>query len=308
MSVRPDFMHTMSCSHCTALFAEGLKLHSVKNPRLFVLGLALASALSAAEQILVVSPSTLEGWSVTGADKATLARNPQLVLPAGSQLGQNFSGNAVILHLVSQPALSASSAEWPILAVGPAALAVVAENGGGRLMLVVNESTLIELPWKIPTTQNPASLDLLLAYDPLSGAGLIAFQNQTQAFEAGRSTGPVDVFLTAGASNAWPCEKMEVLLLGADPVDPNAAASARSGEAANKTAEKIRSAAEQLLAGHSAGAVATAATSLAPAAVPVSGANVTLEIFTPPCVRRTEIIAAVRSTVANAQRTQSSKP
>ncbi len=88
-------------------------------------------------QTVSLTPQNLDGWSVSGADKSALTKDTQLTLPAGAQLGHAFERNAVIVHAVSHPAFSSSETEWPILSVGPAALALAQKDSAGKFVLVV---------------------------------------------------------------------------------------------------------------------------------------------------------------------------
>lgn len=266
-----------------------------------LLVLASATAILTAEPSLVVTPSSLDGWTVTGADRTSLAACPQLLLPAGSQLGRQFPGGAIVLHLVSTPVISADSADWPILEVGPVALAAVADNHGGKIMLVVNESVQVELPWKIPSSPNPTSLDLLLAYDPVSGAGLIGMQNDMRAFDAGASTRPVEVILSAGATHAWPCDQLELWLLSADAIEVTSPATTQASERARTPSEKLRSLVEQLTGERDSGAGPTpSVVTPFPVATAVGGLGARLEVFTPPAFRHSRA-AEVRSIIAKRQ-------
>ncbi len=242
--------------------------------------------LGAAEQLITVTPQTLAGWTVVGAEPGVLAAGPQLILPAGAQLNREFPASAVILHLVSRPILSAATAEWPILEVGPVALALIGPGAPGRLVLVVNEDSVIDLPWPVVMDQKNPAVDLILAYDPVTGAGLIGLKDQLKSFAGTPSAKPVEVVLSAGAHAPWPQDLLSVLLLTDDP--PDARSGGKGGKSDPSTATaKLKSALGSLLdptgaakstPGVSSGAAAGAA--LDPE--PVS----TLEIFTPPSVRR----------------------
>lgn len=206
----------------------------MRNNLFALIACALALRLAAAEQFLTVTPQSLDGWSVTGADRAVLAQAPALSLPAGSILGREFANNAVVLHLVSRPVLSETPADWPILAVGPAALALIGNNEKGRLVLVVGESTLIELPWTAVIDQANPALDLILAYDPETGAGIVGLGDQVKSFDAGLTAKPVEVVLSAGNKHDWAQDSMDILVLTSDPIESGVAVGAAGRESAKR--------------------------------------------------------------------------
>lgn len=248
--------------------------------------LILGLRLGAAEHLLPVTPQTLAGWSVAGAEKNALASGQQLSLPAGAQLSREFSASAVIVHLVSRPVLAETSAEWPILEIGPVALALTGREGQGRLVLVVNADHVIDLPWPVvPDPAHPA-VDLILAYDPVTGAGLVGLKDQIKPFAGASSAQPVAVILSAGEHAAWPQDSLSVLLLAADPPPPVARSGGNGGSTSSRAATARLKTALDHLSGPAAtatpGGPAAPATTAAPEPAPVS----TLEIFTPPAVRR----------------------
>jgi len=266
--------------------------------------LSLARPLGAAEQLVTVTPQTLGGWKTLGVDRDQLAKAKQLVLSDNAQLSRLFSDQAVILHLVSRPVFSEESTQWPIIGVGPLALALIKKDGLGRLVLVTDETTTHDLPWSVSLEQPEVAVDLIVAYDPLAGAGLIGFQDQLQAFALPASVKPVEVWLGAGAGSSWPLDRMEVLLLGADtPENDKLVVDANSRQKALK--ERLKSAVGELLAddgsgggpGHGSGRSADPDGVVAATA----GSGPALEIFTPPSVRRARVVEVVRAKVVRSQ-------
>lgn len=261
-----------------------------------------ALRLGATEQLLTVTPQTLAGWSVVGAEKNALSAGHQLVLPAGAQINREFSSQAVIVHLVSRPVLAEAAAEWPILEVGPVALALIGQGAQGRLVLVVNEDRVIDLPWPVVTDQKNPAVELILAYDPLTGGGLIGLKDKLKSFAGSPSIKPVEVVLSAGQHAAWPQDLLSVLLLASDSPPLDVRTDGKGGNSPQYAATaKLKSALGRLLeptgaasttAGGSSGTSASAAPDLAPVS--------TLEIFTPPSVRRGRS-EDVRAIVARAQ-------
>lgn len=262
--------------------------------------LCLARPLGAAEQMVTVTPQTLAGWNILGADPAQLAKAKELVLSDNAQLSRLFSDHAVILHLVSRPVFSEDSAQWPIIGVGPVALALIKQDGLGRLVLVTDETTAHDLPWSVPLDQPEVAVDLIVAYDPLAGAGVIGFQDQVQEFALPASAKPVEVWLGAGAASSWALDRMEVLLLGADTSENDQLVSdATARQKALK--DRLKSALEELSGGGGSGGSSGLGSDGPAAPVGVvaatAGSGPALEIFTPPSVRRTKVIEAVRATV-----------
>lgn len=258
---------------------------------------ALGLPLTAAEILYTVTPQSLGAWSTAGVDKSSLAVDKTLSLPAGAQLGRKFPEGAVILRLVTRPVFSETPSEWPILEVGPAAVALIRKAGEGRLVLVVDETKAAVLPWTIPLTGKDDSCEIVLAFDPSSGTGFISLKDQVQTFEATPPADPVEVWLSAGSKSAWPQDLMEVLLL----TDENDAGTPKTteGKAAKsaKPIDRLKSALDDLLERDSdkSKSKTTGATSNIVAA---SGETVSmLEIFTPPSVRRAKVVEVVRAAV-----------
>ncbi|MDI1336599.1 MAG: hypothetical protein PSU94_10520 [Lacunisphaera sp.] len=262
--------------------------------------LSLARPLEAAEQLVTVTPQTLGGWQIVGTDRDQMAKVQQLILPDNAQLSRLFSDQAVILHLVSRPVFSQESARWPLIGVGPLALALVKQDGLGRLVLVTDETTAHDLPWSVSLEQLEVAVDLIVAYDPLAGAGLIGFQDQLQEFAMPASAKPVEVWLGAGAGSSWPLDHMEVLLLSEGTQENGQSISdAESRQRALKG--RLKSALGELLAdgGSGGGSGYGSGSSADPDGVAAGkpGSGPALEIFTPPSVRRATVIELVRATV-----------
>lgn len=266
--------------------------------------LSLVRPLGATEQLVTVTPQTLGGWKVLGADPVQLAKAKQLTLSANAQLSRLFSDHAVILHLVSRPVFSEESTQWPIIGVGPVALALIKKDGLGRLVLVTDETTAHDLPWSMSLDHPELAVDLVVAYDPLAGAGVIGFQDQLQEFELQASAKPVEVWLGAGAGSPWLLDQMEVLLLGADaPENDKLDSDTTAQQKAFKA--RLKSAMSELSSdgGSGGGSGHGSGSSADPDGVAAAtvGSASTLEVFTPPSVRRAKVIEVVRATVAKGQ-------
>jgi hypothetical protein len=262
--------------------------------------LSLVRPLGATEQLVTVTPQTLGGWKVLGADPAQLAKSKQLILSDNAQLSRLFSDHAVILHLVSRPVFSDESTQWPIIGVGPVALALIKKDGLGRLVLVTDETTAHDLPWSVSLDRPEVAVDLVVAYDPLAGAGVIGFQDQLQEFELPASAKPVEVWLGAGAGSPWPLDQMEVLLLGVDAQESGKLVSDANARQKALT-KRLKSALGELLSDGSSGGGSGRGSGSSADPEGVAAATVdavsTLEVFTPPSVRRAKVIEVVRAAV-----------
>ena len=259
----------------------------------------------AAEQFIEVTPLTLDGWTVAGTGGNTLSSGSQLVLPAGVQLSRKFSDPVLVVHLVARPVFSEQGENWPILGLGSAALAFVRQEGQGHLVLVTAETAAVDLPWTVPLDSNgkQGSIDLLLAYDRVTGTGLVSFQNQVRVFEVAPAVGPTDVSLSAGVRSDWAVDLLQVLLpdldaaaTGTSNLENSSSSEPGPHDTGQLPVNKLRAALDQLRASEAAGTSAGAATSAdqtkVVAAVP------SLEVFTPPSVRRTRVVSAVRDAVS----------
>lgn len=275
-----------------------------------LLSLSLAAVLvcsgHASHQIIEVTPQTLEGWTLTGADQVALTSGDQLVLPAGAQLSRQFSGSAIILHLVTRPTFSTRAEDWPIIGLGSSALVFTRKDGQGQMVLVTGDDTATVLPWSLPPDRpdKPELIDLFLACDPESGMGLISCQNQIKSFNLPANAKSAEVWLSAGTPSNWPLALFQVILF--DPmVTPTAYPRAVNGSHADATDPRpaltanLQAVMGQMRAATEAAGV-IAATPGNEATVAKSGPVSRLEVYTPSSVRRVRVINAVRSAVAEA--------
>jgi hypothetical protein len=251
----------------------------------------------ASEQLITVTPQTLDAWEVTGADKTALTRQTQLVLPAGTQISRKFSANAVILHLITRPVFSGSSSEWPMLSVGPAALSLVRQDAQGRLVLVIGEDAVVDLPWSVPLEPAGAPVDLVLAYDSLTGEGLISMQDELDTFKGMAGAGSLNVVLAAGNKSAWPQDLMELAIFSSG-ADDAASGNTMPGKDSGRPADaaNLKSAVEKLLGVKAAGDPQNGVVPGEPQLTPTARAVSLLEVFTPPSVRsskREQVSAAI---------------
>lgn len=265
----------------------------------FFILMAVVTALSlrATDHLITVGAKTLEGWMVTGADKSTLGKAPDLVLPPGAALSRKFAGNALVVRLASQPAFSEKATDWPILQMGPLNLAMTVQDNQRRLILAINDRASLDLPLADTAAANPL-VDFVLAFDPSTGFGLISFQGDLRSFETEATAGPVEVMLSAGAGSAWPQEKLEILLLANLPGEEGDSPASRQRNSVKKLEAALHLAAarggsESGFGGLSNGALHRGEGG--PGGAQQSG----LEVFTPPAVRRAQaeraVVAAIKT-------------
>jgi hypothetical protein len=272
--------------------------------RHFLLALIVGSLglrLTATEQLITVTPQALDGWTLSGVDKNTLAQASHLVLPPRAQLSREFYGSAVILHLVTRPVFSETVEEWPIMEVGPAALALVRKDGLDRIVVVVGERTSIDLPLPAPKSADGPAIELALAYDPVTGIGLVGIEDKLTAFESDPTTKPVGLVLSAGETASWPQDLMQVLLLSdeASVTGPGRVGHNLNSRESTST-DKIKAALDKLLSEAGGSSASGHEANGAARAMITNSAISTLEIYTQPAVRRGRP-ESVRTLVAKIQ-------
>lgn len=228
-------------------------------------------------------------WTARGVSQTDLAKQSAFTLPAGAELVRGFYGGSVMLAVGSTPHFAQAPTDWPVLQVGPTAVVFTREGAVGRLALVVNETARM-LPAEIALDQNGRArepVELVLGFDPVMQRGAVGFDGQVIAFSTDAVTGAVEVALSAGASQEWPQDWVEVLVLGPDGDNhsPEELTSA-SHETGSSARELLQSVADMLGKGEPVG---TASGKDGSAPVPVvataSSMRPTLEVFTPPAVR-----------------------
>lgn len=247
--------------------------------------LIVAGTLTAGVQNYVVTPATLADWKVSGADRDKLQAQDTISLPAGAELARTFSGGAVVFYTVSSPHFGPTPGDWPVVQVGPAALALTRKGIRGELVLLVGETVSI-LPMDIPLDSSGnclKPLELALGYDPVSNVGVVAFADQALSYK-GTSNGPVvEVAVAAGEKKSWPHDSLEVLVIGPEDTTDDTAKGTDSADAARRAAilksatVKLRQAGEVIGGQDGSGSATTKP--------PGIEAGSRLEIYTPPAVR-----------------------
>jgi len=261
--------------------------------------LVFASALTAGVQDHAVTPATLADWQLTGADRAKVQARDTLELPAGAEISRTFPVGMVVLHTVSRPHFGSTPDDWPVVQVGPAALALVRKGVHGELVLLVGEVVSI-LTAEIPLDAGGRvlqPLEIALGYDPAAKTGVVAFADQVLSFKGTAKDPAGEIAVSAGARYSWAQDALEVLVI--TPDGPSDAAGGLAGGEPAKRAALLASAVAQLRqAGEviNAGNITTSAVAARPETPPGGS---TLEVYTPASVRHGA--AAVRAAIAGAK-------
>lgn len=259
-----------------------------------VLGLTLSASLLLAQQTLSVTPQTLAGWTLVGAEAANLAGQSSLTLPAGAQLARRFSNDDFSLQLKTRPVVGSSEADWPVLELGKVALVFGRNGPTGRLTLVLGSNAPQPLPFEFALDaedRSKASLLVTLARD--GSAVSVQFSGRTLQFPVNRdASGPLEFVASAGASHAWTIENLTVTGIVAEPIAPAVAGSdSLDGASVIDELPRSRAITEELAradtrAAATASQLDVAAAKGSPPANANAASKSTLEVFTPPAFRR----------------------
>jgi len=270
---------------------------------LFLLGASLASRVIAGEQVYKITPASLADWGFTDIGSALNPSEPSLTLPARAQLVRSFGNGTVVLHAVSWPNFSKTEVDWPILVVGPLAVVFKLEKGAGQIVIVGSDGSIQPISDAVAVDSSGRSaqpLDIVVAYDPATGASVFSYSDQFRSLQFGTSNDAVEVVISAGATLSWVQESLEVVIFTEDNGAPETktksvtgASSAGLNRLAQVTKSLSSSGADQL-------AETRAIATPAPKAAVPGKPEMQLEIFTPPAVRQIRPEWA-RSVVANAQ-------
>lgn len=272
---------------------------------LFLSLFALAFAFCAAQQLVRLTPQSLSNWTVTGADKQALSVSPNLALPAGARLTRSFNASGLALMVTTRPRFDVTPAEWPVLEIGTAALVFTRNGDAGLLNLVLGDNAPVDLPLRFTLDDQGYSVEpITINFARTSALVSIEVAGQTMYFPAGPIAGSVlDVVASAGASQEWAFDKMEVTVQSPDLIAPADDGSSRAKDTlATETGFsdwKTDAAVSQLEFAHTetpVGPDPSGEPTLTDPANRLARAS-TLEIFTPPAVRPGRA-AAVRAALA----------
>lgn len=275
---------------------------------LFALSLSLATALSLeARQSLALTPRTLAGWNLTGADARELAQQSELALPAGAQIARTFAAGNLTLEVSSLPAIGQKPGDWPVLELGSAALVFSRHASTGKLVLVLGEDAPLELPFRFPLDAEGRSLGpvgVVLAREGASINLTVAGQTLRLPTDA-VATDPTPVVISSGSSQPWSLPLVELTggANGAPPADASpGAASSANPDAPRAAPSGGMGAALGLPADIAAPAPRIADTDrlrLEGLRAPAAASDGSLEVFTPPAVRYGRANDARRSVARN---------
>jgi len=245
-----------------------------------------------------VTPASLGDWRLVGATQTDLGHGSALSLPAGTTLARTFEAGIILVHSVSSPVFADSPTDWPLLQVGPAALALIRNGNRGELVLLV-DSTARTLPFAVTVDdggRGAAPLEIALGYSPASRRGIVMLGNQIEEFNA--AAGTSEISLSAGQNEPWAFDSLTAFVPDA-AVSSSTNGNADSSFAASKpgvlqnSAEIIRRMETTWLAAE---ADRQASPGRAPAETAAASPPITLEIFTPPAVRNDP--ASIRREIA----------
>ena len=137
-----------------------------------LLGLILSSDLLSAQQIMNVTPQTLAGWTVVGAEASALASQPELTLPAGVQLARSFDNGELALQLKTRPTIGVNESDWPTVELGSTALIFSRNGAGGKLLLAAGGQAPQPLPIEFTLDTDDRSKELLVITLTLQGSSV----------------------------------------------------------------------------------------------------------------------------------------
>lgn len=198
----------------------------------------LAALLAGALAVACVSVAAIQApgdWTAIGG--APTRQGDGLTIPGGAQILRSVASTVVEVRVVSRPYFSAVPADWAALEVGPAILTFVRESGGGGLLLLGD--TPLALPFALPLDAAGRSrlpLDFILRFDALNGRAVLSINQATYDVDATAPAGPVEIVLSAGRSQPWSLDRLEVEL----PVVGSGQAGAAGATSAHEAASPSR--------------------------------------------------------------------
>jgi hypothetical protein len=273
---------------------------------LFLGSVLVAAALQAGEQTLVVTPQTLDGWTVTAADPSGLSQASMLALPGGAQLSRLFDSDVVTLRLATPVVFGLAGEDFSTLEVGPAALVFSREGMAGQIVLVMGDNRSYPLPFPVKLNLDGSSIDpveVQLTYDRASGNVIVTGFGQTLSYATEPSPKPVEVVISAGTHEAFTLQNLTVQLLTTDDPATRSTNGATGLPSATSTNTHLTASGKRNLSGSlgsGGGALTTTDSGLAAKPSAAAG-NMTLEVYTPAAVRHGHV-DAIRSAVAHGKK------
>ncbi len=138
-----------------------------------------------------------------------------MVLPANTEVCRTVTGESIHVRVVSRPYFGDKSADWPMLSAGPVVVTFLRdEQGGGVLMLgdeLVPRRVVIALS---ADGRSLHKLDMTLGLDRLRGQATLAVSGAAPvSLDVVWPTGQIEVSLSAGGSQTWLLEQVEVRVM-----------------------------------------------------------------------------------------------
>ena len=258
---------------------------------IFLLGFTLSSGLLSADQSVSVTPQTLTGWTIVGADANTLAGQSELTLPPGAQIARAFDGGTLSLRLATRPSVGAKAEDWPVVELGSAALIFGRNGATGRVLLSLDGEAPQPLPLEFALDEEDRSKELLTLTLSRQGSRLsVEISGQTlQYFAKPAPSGGLEIVVSAGVSHGWTVGSLSVTSTSLSAVPAKLVAvdaAAAPGLAAPSVGPGTLSVAAMFLqdAGPAKPTNLPRVIGTPSRTIPVA-AKTTLEIFTPPAVR-----------------------
>jgi hypothetical protein len=256
----------------------------------FMMGLlAGAVALAAADRAVSVTPQNVFAWSIDG--DTPLNRGGTLILPPGTQLARRFESPQVTVAFSGPVRFGRLPGESPVVEIGDAALVFVEREGSGALVLVPGAGEAIVLPVAVALDEHGAGDPKWIAFTRSGGnATIVVNETRFDLAVAENGAASAEVILTAG-DTAWALPSLTVTIQTPEAAvaAPDAAGQGNGQDHARSSTDS--SDAERAGAGSAPGigAVAVSAGSAGKPPVRVEEAatgSSTLEVFTPPAIRR----------------------
>lgn len=256
-----------------------------------LIGLTLSSGLLPAQQIIRVTPQTLAGWTIVGTEASALTSQPELTLPAGAQLTRFFDNGELGLQLKTHPVIGLNESDWPTVELGSTALIFSRNGTTGKLLLAVGGQAPQPLPVEFTLDAQDRSKELLVISLSRQGTAVIV-ETGGQIFQSKVSpdnSRGLEIVASAGASTPWTFQSLEVSKKIDEPVRlPTVDLTPTSKfSVAGDTANSRLVAAGFVLPDFNAVIpVDPAVANVSPSGNAAGALKFTLEIFTPPAVRR----------------------
>jgi len=229
-------------------------------------------------------------WTLHSEGRATDLAGPSITLPPGGELVRLAPAGAFGLSIESRPAIAAAPASWPVVMIGEVAVIVFASGGsaavgvfdGGEMVHVFDAPLKFDAAGRLA---DPLRLTVERRGDRLEvGAG----GEKTQLEPVRLATGD-DIVLSAGSGAPW---ELDAVTFRSGPLETGGSAGAGAATPGRNSSATSSGA----------GSAGPGAGSADPAAAASPGANgtsagergrgsaapaaATLEVFTPPAVRK----------------------